>query len=110
VLSLFLSASVAPVRLVEVVAGRLTRDAGVAGVVVFLRLVGLVTEGRDVAVGRAVLLLAGVPTTLREVPVAEERSLVAGGAMDIRLGRADMPSFLSSALSSPTELREARDL
>jgi hypothetical protein len=110
VLSLFLSATSAPVRLVDVVGGRVTREAGVAGVVVFLKLVGLVAEGREVVGGRTVLLLAGVPTTLRVVPVAEERSLVTGGAIDIRLGRAAMPSFLSSALSSPTELREVRGL
>jgi hypothetical protein len=60
---------------------------------------GLVNEERDVVV--VVVLLAGV-----EVDVAEGRVVVVEGAIDILLGRAEMPSFLSSDAS--TELREVR--
>ena len=111
VLSRFLSTADVAERPVEValpaVPGRVVRLVGVAGV--FRRALGLVTEGRVVVDGRTGVLLAGVPTTLRVVEV-EERSAVVDGAIDIRLGLADMPSFLSSALSSVTELREVRAL
>jgi hypothetical protein len=60
---------------------------------------GLVNEERDVVV--VVVLLAGV-----EVDVAEGRIAGVEGAIDILLGRAEMPSFLSSDAS--TELREVR--
>ena len=108
VLRRFRSAVAVAGRPVEValpaVPGRVVRDAGVAGV--FRRPEGLVTEGRVVVVGRAEVLLAGVPTALRVVDVAN-RSVV-DGARDIRFGLAEMPSFLSSVLSSATELIEVR--
>lgn len=110
VLSRFLSTAEVVARPVEValpaVPGRVVRLAGLAGVV-FRGALGLVTEGRVVVDGRTVVRLAGVPTTLR---VVEVRSAVVDGAIDIRLGLAEMPSFFSSALSSVTELREVRDL
>jgi hypothetical protein len=83
--------------LVLVVLVGVVLEAGVAGA---LRTPGgLVNEERDVVV---VVLLAGV-----EAEVAEGRVVVVvGGAIDIRLGRAEMPSFLSSDAS--TELREVR--
>lgn len=89
------------------VPGRVVRLAGVAGAL--RRELGLVAEGRAVVDGRTVVLLAGVPTTLRLVEV-DKRSVVVEGAMDIRLGLAEMPSFFSSGLSSVTELSEVRDL
>lgn len=109
VLKRFRSAVAVAGRLVVEVAlpavpGRVVRDAGVA--VVFRRPEGLVTDGRVVVVGRAEIRLAGVPTALREVDV-DNRSVV-DGARDIRFGLAEMPSFLSSVLSSATELIEVR--
>lgn len=85
---------------------RVVRVAEVVGV--FRRPLGLVTEGRVVVVGRIEVLLAGVPTTPRAVGVAA-RSTMVDGARDIRLGLAEIPSFLSSALSSLTELSDVRD-
>ena len=111
VLSRFLSGAAVVERPVEValpaVPGRVVRPAVVA--VVFRRVLGLVAAGRVVVDGRNVVLLAGVPTTLRLVEV-DERSAVVVGAIDIRLGLAEMPSCFSSFLSSVTELSEVRDL
>lgn len=97
------AAAVRDARVDEV--GRVSLAAGVAGVAVLRMDVGLVTDALVVAVGRAVVRLAGVPTTLL---VVEEgtRSVLGVGAIDIRLGLAEIPSFLSSALSSPTEVVE----
>jgi hypothetical protein len=82
--------------LVRVVLVGVVLEAGVTGA---LRTPGgLVNEERDVVV---VVLLAGV-----EADVAEGRVVVVEGAIDILLGRAEMPSFLSSDAS--TELREVR--
>jgi hypothetical protein len=107
VLKRFLSVASADARPVDValpaVPGRTVRVTGVEGVL--RRPDGLVTDGRVVAVGRTEVRLAGVPATLRVVEVVG-RSAVDGGAMDIRLGRAEMPSFFSSA--SVKELREGR--
>ena len=102
VLSRFFSV-VEEVSVVEVGRGVLV----VVGATVVLRaVVGLVTVERR-AEGRTPVLLAGVPRALRVV-VVESRSLLAVGARDVRLGRAAMPSFLSSFLSSPVEASEGR--
>ena len=84
--------------LVRAVEGIVDREVGVDGV---LRVPpGLVTEGRDAA---EIGFLAGVEAVI--VLEVDVLSAVVGGATDILLGLADMPSFVWSSAPS-TELSE----